>query len=220
MADTSPPNQSPRGQTSPDHASPDQGAVARLVTAFADLPGIGRRTAERLAYHVLMMPREPALAFSEAIRAVKENLRPCRTCGNLAEAEECAICRDPKRDRSLLCVVEQVRDLLALEQAGSYRGVYHVLHGRLAPLEGKGPERLSLEALEARVRGGTFREVILGTTPNVEGDATALLVTQQLAGLPVEFTRLARGLTVGASLEQANREMLADAMSGRRRWGD
>jgi recombination protein RecR len=200
--------------------SEGQGAVPRLVAAFADLPGIGRRTAERLAYHVLMMPREPALEFAAAIRAVKENLRPCATCGNLAEGEACEICRDPQRDRGLLCVVEQVRDLLALEQAGAYRGVYHVLQGRLAPLEGKGAERLTLDALEARVRAGAFREVILGTTPNVEGDATALLVTERLAGLPVEITRLARGLTVGASLEQANREMLADAIAGRRRWAD
>jgi recombination protein RecR len=198
----------------------NQGAVARLVAAFADLPGIGRRTAERLAYHVLMMPRREAIAFSDAIRAVKENLHPCRICGNLAEQERCGICRDPQRDQTLLCVVEQVRDLLALEQAGAYRGVYHVLQGRLAPLEGKGPEHLSLDALEARVKEGTIREVILGTTPNVEGDATALVVTERLTGLPVEITRLARGLTVGASLEQANRDMLADAITGRRRWGE
>ena len=197
-----------------------QGAVSRLVTAFAALPGIGRKSAERLAYHVLMMPTAEAAAFAAAIRAVKENLRPCRTCGNLAEEEECGICRDPKRDHQLLCVVEQVRDLLALEEAGNYRGVYHVLQGRLVPLEGKGPERLTLDTLEARVRQGSFREVILGTTPNVEGDATALLVAERLAGLPVEITRLARGLTVGASLEQANREMLSDAIAGRRRWGD
>ena len=197
-----------------------QGAVSRLVKAFAALPGIGRKSAERLAYHVLMMPTAEAVAFAAAIRAVKENLRPCRTCGNLAEEEECGICRDPKRDHQLLCVVEQVRDLLALEEAGNYRGVYHVLQGRLVPLEGKGPERLTLDTLEARVRQGSFREVILGTTPHVEGDATALLVAERLAGLPVEITRLARGLTVGASLEQANREMLSDAIAGRRRWGD
>jgi recombination protein RecR len=197
-----------------------QGAMARLVNAFADLPGIGRRSAERLAYHVLMMPKEAALAFSAAIRAVKENLRPCRTCGNLAEGDTCDICRDPRRDQSLICVVEQVRDLLALEQAAAYRGVYHVLQGRVAPLEGKGPERLTLESLAARVRQGGVREVILGTTPNVEGDATALLVAEALAGLPVELTRLARGLTVGATLEQANREMLADALTGRRRWAE
>jgi recombination protein RecR len=195
-----------------------RGAIARLVAGFAELPGIGRRTAERLAYHVLMMPKDEALAFADAIRAVKENLRPCRTCFNLAEGDVCEICADPRRDRSLLCVVEQVRDLLALEEAGSYRGLYHVLQGRVAPLEGKSADGLTLDALAARVGKGGFREVILGTTPNVEGDATALLVAERLAGLPVELTRLARGLTVGASLEQANRDMLVDALAGRRKF--
>jgi len=192
--------------------------VARLIDSFADLPGIGRRTAERLAYHVLNMPKDQALAFADAIRAVKESLRPCRTCFNLAEGEQCTICADPRRDRTLLCVVEQVRDLLALEQAGSYRGLYHVLQGRIAPLEGKGADGLTLDALAARVAQGQFREVILGTTPNVEGDATALVVAQRLEGVSVELTRLARGLTVGASLEQANREMLVDAFAGRRKF--
>jgi recombination protein RecR len=138
-------------------------------------------------------------------------------CFNLAEADLCDICRDPRRDRSLLCVVEQVRDLLAIEQAGNFRGVYHVLQGKVAPLEGKGPESLTLDPLLARVKQGDIREVIMGTTPNVEGDATALVVAQRLAGLPVELTRLARGLTVGASLEQANRDMLADAIATRQR---
>lgn len=195
-----------------------RGAVARLTDAFADLPGIGRRTAERLAYHVLTMAKNDALAFADAIRAVKENLRPCRTCFNLAEGELCGICADPRRDQTVLCVVEQVRDLLALEQAGNYRGLYHVLQGRVAPLEGKGADGLTLDVLAARVAQGQFREVILGTTPNVEGDATALVVAQRLEGLPVELTRLARGLTVGASLEQANREMLVDAFAGRRKF--
>lgn len=193
------------------------GAVGRLVDAFAELPGIGRRTAERLAYHVLAMPKDQAIGFAEAIRAVKENLRPCRSCFNLAEAEQCDICNDPRRDRSILCVVEQVRDLLALEQAGTYRGLYHVLQGRVAPLEGRGPDGLTLDALVSRVAQGGIREVILGTTPNVEGDTTALVVAERLAGQPVELTRLARGLTVGASLEQANRDMLADALAGRTR---
>jgi len=195
-----------------------RGVVARLIDSFADLPGIGRRTAERLSYHVLNMPKDQALAFADAIRAVKESLRPCRTCFNLAEGEQCTICADPRRDRTLLCVVEQVRDLLALEQAGSYRGLYHVLQGRIAPLEGKGADGLTLDALAARVAQGQFREVILGTTPNVEGDATALVVAQRLEGVSVELTRLARGLTVGASLEQANREMLVDAFAGRRKF--
>ncbi len=193
------------------------GVIATLIDCFAELPGIGRKSAERLAYHVLRMPTAEALAFAAAIRAVKENLRPCRTCFNLAEGEECDVCRDPRRDRTLLCVVEQVRDLLALEQAGAYRGLYHVLQGRVAPLEGSGPESLTLDALVARVKRGEIREVIMATTPNVEGDATALVVSQRIEGLPVEITRLARGLTVGASLEQANRDMLADAIAGRRK---
>ena len=194
------------------------GAIGRLIDSFAELPGIGRRTAERLAYHVLNQPRDEALRFADAIRAVKENLRPCRTCFNLAEGEECDICGDPRRDRGLLCVVEQVRDLLALEQAGNYRGLYHVLQGKIAPLEGRGAEGLTHDVLAARVGKGQFREVILGTTPNVEGDSTALVVAQRLEGMPVELTRLARGLTVGASLEQANREMLVDAFAGRRKF--
>ena len=192
-----------------------KGVVATLVDCFAELPGIGRKSAERLAHHVLRMSDAEAIAFAEAIRAVKEKLHPCRACFNLAEDDLCDVCRDPRRDRTLLCVVEQVRDLLALEQAGTYRGLYHVLQGRVAPLENAGPERLTLDALVARVRAGGFREVIMGTTPNVEGDGTALVVAQRLAGLPVMLTRLARGLTVGASLEQANRDMLADALTGR-----
>ena len=194
-----------------------RGAIARLVDYFADLPGIGRKSAERLAYHVLRMPNQEAVAFAEAIRAVKEKLHPCKTCFNLAEAEECEICLDRRRDRSILCVVEQVRDLLALEEAGGYRGLYHVLQGRLAPLEGIGPEKLTILQLVDRVKQGEIREVIMGTTPNVEGDATALEISNRLAGLPVTITRLARGLTVGASLEQANREMLADAFAGRQK---
>lgn len=192
-----------------------KGIVATLVDCFAELPGIGRKTAERLAHHVLRMPTAEAVAFADAIRAVKEKLHPCATCFNLAEGDLCDICRDPRRDRTLLCVVEQVRDLLALEQAGTYRGLYHVLQGRVAPLENAGPERLTVDALVNRVRDGGFREVIMGTTPNVEGDGTALLVARRLEGLPIVLTRLARGLTVGASLEQANRDMLADALAGR-----
>lgn len=195
----------------------ERGVIATLIDCFAELPGIGRKSAERLAYHVLRMPREEALAFSAALRAVKENLHPCRTCFNLAEGEECGICRDARRDRTTLCVVEQVRDLLALEQTGSYRGLYHVLQGRVAPLEGTGPETLTIDALVARLRQGGVREVIMATTPNVEGDATALIVVQRITGLAVEITRLARGLTVGAALEQANRDMLTDALAGRRR---
>ena len=189
--------------------------ISRLISAFSSLPSIGKKSAERLAYHVLKMPNEEALEFAESIRAVKENLKPCRNCFNLSENEECVICEDPRRDQSVLCVVEQVRDLLAIEQAGSFRGVYHVLQGRLSPLDGVGPEKLSIETLISRLQEGVIREVIMGTTPNVEGDGTALAIANRLAGLPVTITRLARGLTVGASLEQANQDMLADAIASR-----
>ena len=189
--------------------------ISRLIDAFSNLPSIGKKSAERLAYHVLKMPNEEAIEFAESIRAVKENLRPCKTCFNLSESEECDICKDPRRDQNVLCVVEQVRDLLAIEQAGSFRGLYHVLQGRLSPLDGVGPEKLSINTLVTRLKEGVIREVIMGTTPNVEGDGTALAIATRLAGLPVTITRLARGLTVGASLEQANRDMLADAIASR-----
>ena len=189
--------------------------ISRLIDAFASLPSIGKKSAERLAYHVLKMPNEEAIEFAESIRAVKENLKPCKICFNLSENEECDICKDPRRDQNVLCVVEQVRDLLAIEQAGSFRGVYHVLQGRLSPLDGIGPEQLSINTLVVRLKEGVIQEVIMGTTPNVEGDGTALAIATRLAGLPVTITRLARGLTVGASLEQANRDMLADAIAAR-----
>ena len=189
--------------------------ISRLINAFASLPSIGKKSAERLAYHVLKMPNEDAIEFAESIRAVKENLKPCRNCFNLSENEECTICEDPRRVPSVVCVVEQVRDLLAIEQAGTFRGVYHVLQGRLAPLDGVGPEKLSIETLISRLQEGVIEEVIMGTTPNVEGDGTALAIANRLAGLPVTITRLARGLTVGASLEQANQDMLADAIASR-----
>lgn len=193
-------------------------AIPRLVDEFAKLPGIGRKSAERLAYHVLRMPVDEALSLAEAIRGVKERLRPCRACHNLCEEETCDICRDPRRDTGLLCVVEQVRDLLSIEDAGGYRGLYHVLQGRLAPLDGIGPGQLTIRSLIGRVKAGGFREVILATSPNVEGDATALAVVEGLRDTGVEITRLSRGLTAGSSFEQANRDMLCDALAGRTRF--
>lgn len=196
------------------------GALDRLTEAFGRLPGVGAKTAERLAHHILKCPPEEALALAEAIRNVKERVRHCQTCFHLTEADEplCAICRDPNRDPAVVCVVEQPRDLMALERAGSYRGVYHVLLGRLAPLQGMGPEQMTLDALESRVRSAGVREVILATNPNLEGDGTALLVANRLADSGVPITRLARGLASGSVLEFANREMLSDAISGRQRF--
>lgn len=195
-------------------------ALDRLTEAFGRLPGIGAKSAERLAHHILKCPPEEALALADAIRDAKERVRHCSTCFHLTESDQplCAICRDPKRDAALVCVVEQPRDLLAIERAGSFPGVYHVLLGRLAPLQGMGPEQLTLDALEARVHSGTIREVILATNPTLEGDGTALLVAQRLAPEGVAITRLARGLASGSALEFANREMLADAIAGRQRF--
>jgi recombination protein RecR len=192
-------------------------SVARVIEEFAKLPGIGKRSAERLAYHVLRVPKADALALADAIRNVRENVRYCQTCYNLSEGEQCSICQDPKRDRSQLCIVEQPRDLMALEQAGAYCGLYHVLLGRLAPLEGIGPDQLTIESLIGRIRQGEFREIIMATNPTVEGDGTALYITSQLADLPMEITRLARGITSGSILEYTNKEILADALSGRQK---
>src|SRR5262245_37375460 len=176
------------------------GAVDRLIDAFGRLPGVGAKTAERLAHHLLKCPAEEALALAEAIRDVKDRVRHCHQCFHLTEAEEplCAICRDPRRDQGIVCVVEQPRDLLALEKAATFQGVYHVLLGRLAPLQGMGPEQLTIDALEARVRTGVIRELIMATNPNLEGDGTALLVANRLADTNVPITRLARGLASGS----------------------
>jgi recombination protein RecR len=193
-------------------------SVTKLIDEFAKLPGVGRKSAERLAYHVLRVHKAEAMGLAEAIRAVKENVRHCRICYNLAESDECAICRDPKRDRGLLCVVEQPRDLIALEQAGTYQGLCHVLGGRIAPLEGIGPDQLTIEPLVERIREGNFREVIMATNPTLEGDGTALYISNLLASLPVNVTRLARGITSGSVLEFANKEILADALAGRQKF--
>jgi recombination protein RecR len=193
-------------------------SITVLVDEFAKLPGIGKKSAERLAYHVLRVHKTEALALADAIRNVKENVRYCRICYNLSEQEECAICRDSRRAQDLLCVVEQPRDLIALEQAGAYNGLYHVLLGRIAPLEGVGPEHLTIDPLVERVRKGSFREVIMGTNPTLEGDGTALYISNALAGIPIAITRLARGITTGSVLEFANKEILADALSGRQKF--
>ena len=195
-------------------------ALDRLTEAFGRLPGVGAKTAERLAHHLLKCPPEEALALADAIRDVKDRVRHCTTCFNLTEADVplCAVCRDPKRDSAMVCVVEQPRDLMALERAGTYHGVYHVLLGRLAPLQGMGPDNLTLDGLESRVRSGAIRELIMATNPNLEGDGTALLVANRLSDTGVTITRLARGLASGSVLEFANREMLADAINGRQRF--
>jgi recombination protein RecR len=193
-------------------------SVARLVQEFSRLPGIGKKTAERLTYHVLRVSKSEALALADAIRNVKENVHYCKVCYNLAEGDLCEICQDQRRDQRQLCVVEQPRDLMSLEQAGAFRGLYHVLLGRIAPLEGIGPDQLTIDALVERVRGGAFREIIMGTNPTLEGDGTALYISNRLSEFGVEITRLARGITTGSVLEFANKEILADALSGRQKF--
>jgi recombination protein RecR len=193
-------------------------SVTRLIEEFTKLPGVGQKSAERMAYHVLRVHKNEALALADAIRNVKENVRYCRDCYNLAEGELCGICQDPRRDRGLLCIVEQPRDLMALEHSGVYRGLYHVLLGRIAPLEGVGPDQLTIEALAQRVRKGSFREIIMATNPTLEGDGTALHLSNLLAEYPVAVTRLARGITTGSVLEFANKEILADALTGRQKF--
>jgi recombination protein RecR len=198
-------------------ASGYSAVVDRLMNALGRLPGIGARSAERLAHHLLKCPPEEALELAEAIRVAKDQVRHCQVCFHLTEAEQplCSICRDPRRDQATICVVEQSRDVIALEKAGAFAGVYHVLLGRLAPLSGIGPEQLTVDALALRVESGTVRELIMATNPNLEGDGTSLLVANRLGHSGVRITRLARGLASGSTLEFANRDMIADAMSGR-----
>jgi len=188
----------------------------RLVAEFRKLPGIGGRTAERLAYYVLRSDKDEAMALAYAIRDVKKNMHNCRECFNLTESELCPICADPRRDRSVICVVEEPKDLWALEKTGAYRGLYHVLLGRLAPLEDMGPESLTVGELAARVKKGGIREVIIATNPNLEGDGTAAYVMEKLAGADVAITRIARGMPAGSSIEYANTNILQDALAGRR----
>jgi recombination protein RecR len=192
------------------------GAIGRLVQEFSKLPGIGPKSAERLTHYLLAADRSQVLALAEALRGIKDQVHPCRQCFNLTEGDLCSLCADPRRDPSVICVVEQPRDVVALERAGTYRGLYHVLQGRIAPLDNIGPEHLTVEALVQRVLKGGVQEVIMATNPTLEGDGTALYISNLLAGTGVRITRLARGLPSGSVLEFANSQMLADALEGRR----
>ncbi len=193
------------------------GTIDRLINELGRLPGIGPRSAERIAFYILKSESEDALALADAIRDVKTRIRPCKVCFNLAEGELCGICADPRRDRSTICVVEQPKDLLALEATGAYRGLYHVLMGHVAPMEGIEPEDLTIDALAARVRQGGIAEVLLATNPDVAGDGTALHVAAALETTGVKITRLARGLPAGGQIEYANKSILTDAITQRRK---
>lgn len=190
-------------------------SVLDVIEQFSKLPGIGRKSAERLTYHILRVNESEAIALADSIRNVRKNVRYCETCFNLAERPSCRVCDDPKREQNLLCVVEQPRDLIALEQSGTFNGLYHVLLGRIAPLENIGPDQLTLDQLVDRVAKGKFQEIILATNPTVEGDGTALYISNALSDFNVSLTKLARGITQGSILEFTNKEILADALSGR-----
>lgn len=191
-------------------------AIDLLASEFAKLPGIGRKTALRLTYHLLKQPAEQSRRLADALTALTELVHPCERCHNLTEGELCAICSDPRRDSTLICVVEEASDISAIERAGEFRGLYHVLGGRLSPLDGIGPESLHIDDLVRRVATTEVREVILATNPSLEGEATALYVQRQLASREVIVSRIARGLPVGGDLEYADGVTIAQALSARR----
>lgn len=197
------------------HDTPLTDSLQRLVNELKKLPGIGTRSAERIAFHLLKVSRDEAMLLAAAIRDTKTEIRPCSRCFNLAEGELCAICSNPRRNQSQIVVVEQPKDLINLESTGLVTGVYHVLMGHIAPLDGVGPDDLTIDALIKRVKSGDVDEVILATNPNLEGDATGLHITTLLRGAGVKITRLARGIAPGSQLEYANRSMLEEALRGR-----
>jgi recombination protein RecR len=194
-------------------------ALAALIEHLVRLPGVGPKTAQRLAFHLLKAPREDAAALSEALVALKDRTRLCQRCFNLCEADLCGVCLDTRRDGSLLCVVEEINDLLAIEKTREFRGTYHVLGGSLSPLDGRGPDQIRVKELQARLESSEVREVILATNPNVEGEATALYLLRVLKSFPVRVTRIARGLPMGGDLEYADEATLARALEGRRELG-
>jgi len=191
------------------------GPVARLIDEFHKLPGVGPKTAQRLAYHILRTQADEAHALAQAIVDVKEQVTFCSTCQNLTEVDPCRICRSDKRDQTVICVVEEPLDILALERTRSFKGLYHVLHGVISPMDGVGPDDLKVRELLGRLRDGAVREVIMATNPNVEGDATAMYLDRLIAPLNVRVTRLARGLAMGADLEYADEVTLTRALEGR-----
>ncbi len=194
-------------------------SIQSLMNELSRLPGIGMRSAERIAFHLLKQRPEEAMKLADAIRDVKTRIKHCSICYNLTEQDPCTICADPSREQGLVCVVEQPKDLLALESTGLYRGTYHVLLGRIAPLEDSEPGDLTIEGLLSRLGSGAVREVIMGTNPNLEGDGTALFLQSLIGGRfpEVKLTRLARGLPAGSNIEYANKNILADAINGRQR---
>ena len=190
-------------------------SIARLVQELNRLPGIGPKSAQRLAYHIIRLPEEDAYALAEAVTAVKQNTVLCGECQNLAETTPCAICGDQRRNRSIICVVEEPMDVLALERTRSFRGLYHVLHGVISPINGVGPDQLKLRELLSRIADPEVSELVVATNPTLEGEATAMYIQRQMGRDGLRVTRLARGLPVGGSLEYTDETTLSRAFQGR-----
>jgi recombination protein RecR len=192
------------------------GSVERLAAELGRLPGVGPKTAQRLAFHCMRAPRDQVERLSAALLDLREQVRPCSRCFFIAEEELCAVCSNPRRDPTQLCVVEEALDVLAIERSGEFSGLYHVLEGAISPIDGVGPEQLRVTELVERVRGGEVREVVVATDPDVEGEATAYYLAERLAPLGVTVTRLAHGLPAGSDLQYADELTVARAFSGRR----
>ena len=190
-------------------------SMNKLIEELSRLPGVGSRTAERLAFHILKADKFEGMALAEAISKVKTGITKCKVCYNLAESELCSICADAKRDKTIICVVEQFKDVIALEKTGLCKWVYHVLGGHIAPLEGLEPENLSINALIKRLSDETVDEVVMATNPNIEGDGTALYISSLIRPMGIKITRLARGLPGGSQIEYATGSILTDAILGR-----
>lgn len=189
--------------------------VGRLIEELSRLPGIGPKSAQRLTYYLLRAPQEYAQALAQAIIEVKEKIVLCSVCQNITDSDPCIICKDERREQDVICVVEEPLDILALERTGSYKGLYHVLHGAISPVDGVGPDDLKVRELLARLKGDRVREVIMATNPNLQGEATAMYLSRLIAPLGIRMTRLARGLPMGADLEYADNITLARALEGR-----
>jgi recombination protein RecR len=190
--------------------------VNRLIEAFSQLPGVGPKTASRLTFYLLRRPAEQSEALAEALRDLKQRITFCTTCFNITEETPCRICQDEGRDRAIVCVVEEPLDVLAIDRTGEYKGLYHVLHGAISPVEGIGPDELRIDELMARLRKESIQEVLLATNPNLEGEATAMYLARLIQPLGVRVTRLAHGLPVGGDLEYADAVTLGRALEGRR----
>ena len=190
-------------------------SIEKLIESFEKLPSIGHKTAQRLAFYMLDLSKEEIKEFTDSIINAKNNLKFCSTCFNISDTDPCNICSNPKRDESVICVVEEVRDVLAMERTHEYNGVYHVLHGSISPMNGVGPDNIKIKELLARLMDGKVKEIILATNPRVEGEATAMYISKLVKPLGIKVTRIARGIPIGGDLEYTDEVTLSKALEGR-----